>query len=51
MSEVALADGSTLNLPVVERLFLASLAEGDKVVRVTAFDAAGNEVTEWARPR
>jgi hypothetical protein len=51
MSEVALADGSTVNLPVVESLFLASLAKGDKVLRVTAFDAAGNEVAEWTKPR
>lgn len=33
MSEVGLADRSTVNLPVVERLFLAALAKGDKVVR------------------
>lgn len=49
--QVALADGSTLNLPVVERLFLGSLAKGERVVRVTAFDAAGNNVAEWTKPR
>ena len=51
MSEVGLADGSTVNLPVVERLFLGSLAKGERVVRVTAFDAAGNNVAEWTKPR
>ena len=48
---VALEGGSTLALPVVERLFLGSLARGEKVVRVTAFDAAGDEVAEWTKPR
>jgi hypothetical protein len=48
---VALKDGSTRDLPVVERLFLGSLARADKVVEVTAFDAAGNEVAEWTKPR
>jgi hypothetical protein len=48
---LVLADGSTLSLPIVERLFLGSLAKGDKVVKVTAFDAAGNEVAEWAKPQ
>jgi hypothetical protein len=50
---VTLDNGSTLNLPVVERLFLgsltggeSSLANGEKVEKVTAFDAAGNQVAE-----
>jgi hypothetical protein len=48
---VVLEGGSTLNLPVVERLFLGSLAKREKVVKVTAFDAGGNEVAEWTKPR
>lgn len=56
---VTLQDGSTMTLPVVEHLFLGSIDEpagqtglGDtKVEKVTAFDAAGNQVTEWAAPQ
>jgi hypothetical protein len=47
---VEFEDGSTLNLPVVERLFLGSLAKGEKVGKVTAFDADGNKVAEWTEP-
>jgi hypothetical protein len=50
---VTLASGSTLKLPIVERLFLGSLTggqdsltNGEKVDKVTAFDAAGNEVAD-----
>jgi hypothetical protein len=50
---VTLDNGSTLNLPVVEGLFLGSLtgsedslSSGEKVEKVTAFDAAGNQVAE-----
>ena len=50
---VTLDNGSTLNQPVVERLFLGSptgdqgsLSSGEKVEKVTAFDAAGNQVAE-----
>ena len=49
--QVALEGGSTLNLPIVERMFLGSLAKGEKVMRVTAFDATGNAVAEWTKPR
>lgn len=49
--QVALEDGSTLDLPVVERLFLGSLAKNAKVERVIAFDAAGNHVAEWTKPQ
>lgn len=49
--QVAFDDGSTLNLPVVERMFLGSVAEGAKVEKVTAFDAAGNQVAQWTKPQ
>lgn len=48
---VVLEDGSALDLPVVERLFLGSSARGARVEEITAFDAAGNEVAEWTKPR
>jgi hypothetical protein len=49
--QVTLDDGSTLNLPVVEHLFLASLPRDAKPVKVTAFDAAGNKVAESTEVR
>jgi len=49
--QVTLDDGSTLNLPVVERLFLGSVPKGAKVEKVAAFDAAGDQVAEWTRPK
>lgn len=49
--QVTLDDGSALNLPVVERLFLDSLPKGAKVEKVTAFDAAGDQVAEWTKPK
>jgi hypothetical protein len=48
--ELTLVDGSTVNLPVIEGLFLGSLAKTDKVMQLTAFDAAGNKVAEWTKP-
>ena len=42
--QLAFEDGSTMTLPVVEHLFLGSTAKGMKVEKVTAFDAAGNQV-------
>ncbi|HKU56336.1 MAG TPA: hypothetical protein VJP41_04880 [Gaiellaceae bacterium] len=57
--QVVLQDGSTMTLPVVEHVYLGSLDEpagqtgvGDeKVVKVTAFDASGNQVAQWTSPR
>ena len=49
--EVVLETGSTLALPIVEGLFLGSLAKGEKVVKVTALDTSGNAVAEWTKPR
>jgi hypothetical protein len=46
--ELTLDDGSTRSLPVVEGFFLASHAKTDKVTRVTAYDAAGNEVATFS---
>jgi len=48
--QVTLDDGSTVALPVVEHMFLASLPRGDKVGKVTAFDASGNQVAESSTP-
>jgi hypothetical protein len=45
---ISFDDGSTLELPIVERLFLGSSPKGAKVEKLTAFDAAGNQVAEWA---
>jgi hypothetical protein len=42
--QLALVNGSTATLPVVERLFLGSLDKGAKVTQVTAYDKAGNPV-------
>lgn len=49
--KVVLESGSTLNLPIVERLFLGSLARGEQVVKVTALDATGDAVAEWTKPK
>jgi hypothetical protein len=50
--KIALQDGSTLTAPVAEHFYLASIpkpaSSGDaKLERVTAFDAAGNQVANW----
>jgi hypothetical protein len=50
--KIALQDGSTLTAPVAEHFYLASIPKpatpGDaKLERVTAFDAAGNQVASW----
>ncbi len=50
---IALQDGSTLTAPVAEHFFLASIPKpataGDaKLEKVTAFDATGRQVAEWA---
>ena len=42
--QLTLADGSTMTLPVVERMFLGSFSKGAKVTQVAAFDKAGNRV-------
>ncbi len=47
--QITLDDDSTARLPVVENLFIGSLAKGTKVKKVAAFDAAGNQVAEWSR--
>jgi hypothetical protein len=44
--QVTLDDGSRMTLPVVEHLFLGSLAHPTKIVKVAAFDADGNQVAE-----
>jgi len=57
--QLTLDDGSTVSLPVVERLFLGSLEKSAKVTQLTAYDAAGTQVAwqpatasgfEWTRP-
>jgi hypothetical protein len=48
--QLTLANGSTVNLPVIEGLFLGSLAKTDTVTQLTAYDAGGNKVAEWASP-
>lgn len=48
--QLTLADGSTVTLPVVEGMFLGSLANTDKVERATAYDAGNSKVGEWTRP-
>ncbi len=48
---IAFDDGSTLELPIVERLFLGSMPKGAKVKTLTAFDATGKQVAEWTTPR
>jgi hypothetical protein len=55
--EITFADGSTMTLPVVEHVYLGSidkpaaqLSEA-KPVKMTAFDASGNQVAEWAPPQ
>jgi hypothetical protein len=47
--QITLDDDSTATLPVVENLFIGSLTKGAKVEKVTAFDAAGNQVAEWTK--
>lgn len=47
--QVTLDDGSAVTLPVVEHEFLGSLPKGALVDKLTAFDAAGNEVAETTR--
>lgn len=54
--KIALQDGSTLTAPVAEHFYLASIPKpatpGDaKLERVTAFDAAGNQVATWTPPQ
>jgi hypothetical protein len=49
--KVVLESGSVLTLPIVERLFLGSLAKGEKVVKVTALDTSGKAVARWTKPR
>ena len=49
--KVVLESGSVLTLPIVERLFLGSLAKGEKVVKVTALDTSGKAVAGWTEPR
>ena len=44
--QITLDDGSTVTLPVAEHAFLGSLSKGTKLVKVAAFDAAGNQVAE-----
>jgi hypothetical protein len=41
-------DGSSMDLPVVEHLFLGSAPKGVKLETATAFDAAGNPVAQHA---
>jgi hypothetical protein len=48
--QLALADGSTATLPVVEGLFLGSLDKGAKVMQVTAYDNTGTKVAERTLP-
>lgn len=48
--QVALDDGSTLTLPVVEHEFLGSAPKGAKVDKLTAFDAAGKVVASETPP-
>jgi hypothetical protein len=47
--QITLDDGSTATLPVVESLFIGSLAKGTKVETATAFDHAGNQVAQWSK--
>jgi hypothetical protein len=57
--ELTLQDGSTMTLPVVEHVFLGSIGEpagqtgiGDtRIEKATAFDASGNQVSEWTSPQ
>jgi hypothetical protein len=57
--QIALQDGSTITLPVVEHVFLGAIDEpagqtgvGDiRIERVTAVDASGNQVAEWTSPQ
>lgn len=49
--KLALDDGSTVTLPVVEGFFLASLDKGATVEQITAYDTAGEQVAQWNRPR
>jgi hypothetical protein len=42
--QLTLDDGSTVSVPVVEHLFIASLPRGTRVIKATAFDTAGNQV-------
>jgi hypothetical protein len=44
---LTLSDGSAVAAPVVEGFYLVSLANGDRVVSVTAFDTAGNQVAAF----
>jgi len=48
--QVTLDDGSSLSLPVVERLFLGSFPKSATVEKVTALDADGNVVASSTKP-
>jgi hypothetical protein len=48
--QLTLADGSAVNLPVVEGFFLGSLDKGAKVTEVTAYDKSGAKVAQLALP-
>jgi hypothetical protein len=47
--QLTLDDGSTVSVPVVEHLFIASLPRGTKVIKAAAFDTAGNQVAAQTR--
>jgi hypothetical protein len=48
--QLMLADGSAVNLPVVEGFFLGSLDKGAKVSEVTAYDKSGAKVAQFRLP-
>jgi hypothetical protein len=47
--DVALGEGSTVTLPVVEGGFLGSLPKGAEIERITAYDDSGNAVAAATR--
>jgi hypothetical protein len=50
MASLALSNGTTVSVPVVEDYFLASLSNGESAQDLTTYDAAGNEVANEAAP-
>jgi hypothetical protein len=49
-ASLATSDGTTINVPVVEGYFLASLTSGDTPQDLTTYDASGNQVGHETAP-